>query len=711
MNARSAWWLVVFEVWLVGFLPAAPGGGPWENSLWQHWFRWVEDSASYHEARVTVFAHRRAQHERLVAFLTRPTVFSPQSPPTDTVGWPGIPGSMGETWGKCHGLGIADPGAIFRRYVHPDSSAGAVESPEAVTDSIKAHSSSECHLVAYRQGGVLAGDYTLDGGAVLNALFLGQFAGDPAAGSEGIKIEGTDWGELDVNSEHVGVMFHRMHSFGSRNMNLRDVAFFVSYHNSQCCSGIQGGNHVGTQANGDSSGALEDVTDDWGSAYDLVAWAHWEHNTLTRFGGGDHTTPPNYAAERGQIWRVVIIGPGRRCPMSGGGTGKAVQWICYNWSNAAAEGKVGNDQGDYLGGYVKAGPAQHTGGFGDYALAVSDCNTSYCEPNIFVRGLRASFTSPAFEVIPDDSAWEGSNRQLGCRDINSGGADDCTTNGDPVDQFRRASAPLTNFGPYDDQYWDQSSPSAIALSNAARDSLLDDVGVSRILNCYMEWVDVRDAFDSARIAELQAGTGLAEEPAVDTLSTPDPAAGAPCDDSDGDLVPDSAEVERGLDPGDPNDVISDADGDGMLCIVEIYARRYCTVFEDPWETNTYSATFGTGVNVYKCTSIDTVLIIQGNPPDTTTRRKCGGVGAEVGGFLVFSGDTVLLHVVEGTISGGVLMDSAEVDSFCASTGDCPSISDLRDAGLIPGASIIPLYPPKPEDPPEIEVTTGALKVA
>ena len=74
---------------------------------------------------------------------------------------------------------------------------------------------------------------------------------------------------------------------------------------------------------------------------------------------------------------------------------------------------------------------------------------------------------------------------------------------------------------------------------------------------------VRDAVDARIIEGVRSRTGRVINSQSDVGGWPVLEAGSPWIDSDGDGMPDDWETARGLDPRDPNDGVSDRDGDGF----------------------------------------------------------------------------------------------------------------------------------------------------
>ena len=74
---------------------------------------------------------------------------------------------------------------------------------------------------------------------------------------------------------------------------------------------------------------------------------------------------------------------------------------------------------------------------------------------------------------------------------------------------------------------------------------------------------VRDAVDARIIEGVRSRTGRVINSQSDVGGWPVLEAGSPWIDSDGDGMPDDWETGRGLDPRDPNDGVSDRDGDGF----------------------------------------------------------------------------------------------------------------------------------------------------
>ena len=97
--------------------------------------------------------------------------------------------------------------------------------------------------------------------------------------------------------------------------------------------------------------------------------------------------------------------------------------------------------------------------------------------------------------------------------------------------------------------------------------MLSQVGASHRLDCDGRWVPNRDAVDRRLLGEYRAGTGEIPRSEADVGGYPDIEIGAPCQDSDGDGMPDRWEREQDLNLA-ANDGAEDRDGDGYTNLEE-----------------------------------------------------------------------------------------------------------------------------------------------
>ena len=97
--------------------------------------------------------------------------------------------------------------------------------------------------------------------------------------------------------------------------------------------------------------------------------------------------------------------------------------------------------------------------------------------------------------------------------------------------------------------------------------LLPDVGASHRVTCDGTWVNARDALDATFVAEVKNSTWIGGDGAAPYGGLPNLLSGAPCEDADGDGMPDEYELRWGLDPNSW-DSGADLDGDGYLNIEE-----------------------------------------------------------------------------------------------------------------------------------------------
>lgn len=258
-----------------------------------------------------------------------------------------------------------------------------------------------------------------------------------------------------------------------------------------------------------------------------------------------------------------------------------------------------------------------------------------------------------------------------------------------------AGAP--NTAPFFDYDADRSAADAYADIITNR-----QVGAYRYIDCDGSWVETEDFLLESILDDVRDST-LHTDQSTTRYTHPVLGSGWPtlsdegaCTDTDADGLPDAFEALYDCDvPG--TEVTNGGVGDGYLCI-EIY------VWGLGAEAFASTTTYGTGVNIYRDTSVDTFMVIQPDGAggvDTTLVLNSTNVMSAGGYELVgLPGDSlVLLRTRDGTLSGVTLMDSAAVAALCASTGDCDE-GVLRDTinAPPPTGAVRPSPPEAPRAP-------------
>ena len=111
---------------------------------------------------------------------------------------------------------------------------------------------------------------------------------------------------------------------------------------------------------------------------------------------------------------------------------------------------------------------------------------------------------------------------------------------------------------------------AVTTTDAATayDSVLNDAGNSKGVDCDGNWYSRRDSIDARVVNDVRNGTGHIIDDPSQVGGWITPASGTPCLDSDHDGMPDVWELKYGLNPHLYADANADADGDGYTNLEE-----------------------------------------------------------------------------------------------------------------------------------------------
>jgi hypothetical protein len=177
---------------------------------------------------------------------------------------------------------------------------------------------------------------------------------------------------------------------------------------------------------------------------------------------------------------------------------------------------------DYVNNFGKAGPMTSS----RYMYMVNPrCDENVVEAfSIYAAGN----IGPMSQDASGDN-WSGSTRQVACY-YKSG-----DTDGQEVpSRWRRNSAQNWGSAPF---------PIQVRSAAAAYDAVLNDVGANAGLTCDGGWTNRQDPVDARVIAETRNRTGPSNPPANEGAAGgyPSYSAGTPCQDTDGDGIPDAWE--------------------------------------------------------------------------------------------------------------------------------------------------------------------------
>jgi len=233
--------------------------------------------------------------------------------------------------------------------------------------------------------------------------------------------------------------------------------------------------------------------------------------------------------------RNVMMGPGHRLPKINAWHARFVNNVTYNWRGRGAA--INNTtESDWIANYMKNGPSNPVGEgrFRGRPFVLGDsCSDSAgsldedCTRSVFISNNRNSTNN--FTETDGLDPWQSPNMEVTCRNNYPGHACD-GLDGDTVPEAFRRFTPLALETPF-------AAP-ALPITDAFVDEIVAQAGHHRRLTCDGSWTPVRDAVDAERIEWFYAGTGLIDQIHAGDMDIPVPAAGTPCQDRDGDGIPD-----------------------------------------------------------------------------------------------------------------------------------------------------------------------------
>ncbi len=221
--------------------------------------------------------------------------------------------------------------------------------------------------------------------------------------------------------------------------------------------------------------------------------------------------------------------------------GESINNVIHNWALDA--GQTGREvYVDFVNNYTQKGPMSKSS---YYPIEINQADVldhPYYTPSIYAAG-NVAFGGSQHEdqnTSPGADNWTGSSQVVSWYQGEP--------HRDPIPQYRRDFRIDQLIGAA--QY-----PVTVESALDAWDSVLSDVGANKGLSCDGTWVERPDAVDLRLISEVRAGIGVGESPNnEDQLGGfPNLQTGTPCDDSDGDGMPDVWEVANSLNPNNPAD--------------------------------------------------------------------------------------------------------------------------------------------------------------
>jgi hypothetical protein len=336
-----------------------------------------------------------------------------------------------------------------------------------------------------------------------------------------------------------------MVTLANPNMIIRYIRFRKGY-NSGCLAGAQCGanlqlsvrsqnmmiDHVSTSWNQDDGinpwGVVSDIT----IQNSLIAEGLYPHATAIIVGGNSPTNLANI-----DVHHNLIMNGTHRAPQLNSGSSREVNDIKYNikWNKTQLLGGI---QYDGINNKFKSGPyslSQYTEFVGMTPSSVAESLSG--SPSMYLSG----------NVGPNQSNPAGDQWVMAKETtvLNAAGTSAIPTG------WRR-STPLTA----------QTYPITAVSTTTLESTLLPDVGASKRLDCYGNWVDARDAVDTRLVNQYNTNTGNSTDITTETQvgGYPTIASGTACSDKDKDGIPDVWEEARGYNPNSPanrNTVLAD----------------------------------------------------------------------------------------------------------------------------------------------------------
>ncbi|MEK9809815.1 MAG: hypothetical protein VW362_05170, partial [Candidatus Nanopelagicales bacterium] len=373
-------------------------------------------------------------------------------------------------------------------------------------------------IIMFRTGGRLAhywGD-TSDSGHVLKHLYI---AGQTAPGGGFIYTKRSPLGqELTEYGSDIVVRYLSGQKFDGRGIRMcgdRVILDHLSISRTGADPGASNTDALQTcQRDGTPEGRFGTFT----VSNNLLGDAHTDGNSTTNMNGRLQTVARNYA-----------FGVGRRMFNINSDTAtvsgfRLANNVVYNWGGNGAYAGIFSTQvvGSYVYNYMKPGPATPSTPLYRNApahwqdLCGATAYPSGCDFSLQWEGNRTHING--YTTVSADTSW--ANGELRCR--NSGTNEytpDCASDDDLVPQaFRRNTDIWTHIG--QEPYW----PYLVRepLTDAYVDSIMADVGNSKMLNCDGTWSARRSTYDSTVVAQFAANTGASSAIDWDYTTHDDP---------------------------------------------------------------------------------------------------------------------------------------------------------------------------------------------
>lgn len=343
-------------------------------------------------------------------------------------------------------------------------------------------------------------------------------------------------GGILISGKNLSGSSSAMISLANPNMILRYLRVRKGYNaaclpNAQCGSGVSLGvrvqnvivDHVSvswTQDDGMSAwSSVNSIT----FSNNIISEGLYSHATGAITGSASTTTAAGMTNI--DFYRNFISNGTHRAPFLGHASGREVNDIAYN-TKVHSNQLYGCIQYDGIGNIRKRGPYSATSYY-EYEGLTFSSGTDAClgSPSMYLSGnIGWNQTNPAGDQ------WAMA------RQVSS-------YNGPPTGTIPtawRRGSPLAN----------TTYPITATAVGSLEASMLPDVGASKRLDCYGNWVDARDAVDARLINQYQTLTGNSTDITNETQvgGYPTIASGTACSDKDRDGMPDVWEEARGYNP-------------------------------------------------------------------------------------------------------------------------------------------------------------------
>ncbi len=226
----------------------------------------------------------------------------------------------------------------------------------------------------------------------------------------------------------------------------------------------------------------------------------------------------------------LIASADHRLPTLRVSSGRLVNNVVYNYNYYAMKAK---GDWDIIGNYFKAGPMNRDPPHEIESWTSQDGNDTTLPPNLYLSGN----AGPHNSYSPASGVNETADWELTALSSSGDGGESSS----PLGTSYQRATPLP------------TAPSGVAIAaDVATDlvhpngTFLGTVGSSQTLACAGGWVNNRDSVDARIVDEFVSGDGTSDNALSTVSGYPALGAGSPCDDADGDGIPDAYERAKGV---------------------------------------------------------------------------------------------------------------------------------------------------------------------